>query len=73
MSISTTLFGEISHGITGQLQNPWQMVAEPRLKVTDVGEFVKCTCHTMSAGLTKSESPTATGTYFVLLGNKHVL
>jgi len=43
MSISTTLFGEISHAslfFTGQLQNPWQMLAEPwgsaepRLKIT---------------------------------------
>ena len=38
MSISTTLFGEI----TGQLRNPWQMLAEPwgsaepRLKNTAV-------------------------------------
>jgi len=32
MSISTTLFGKISHAslfITGQLRNPWQMLAEP--------------------------------------------
>jgi len=32
MSISTTLFGEIlqvSLFFTGQLQNPWQMLAEP--------------------------------------------
>jgi len=32
MSISTTLFGEISHAslfFTGQLRNPWQMLAEP--------------------------------------------
>ena len=32
MSISTTLFGKISHAslfITGQLWNPWQMLAEP--------------------------------------------
>jgi len=45
MSISTTLFGKISHAslfITGQLRNPWQMLAEPwgsaepRLKNTDL-------------------------------------
>jgi len=44
MSISTTFFGEISHAslfFTGQLRNPWQMLAEPwgsaepRLKNTD--------------------------------------
>ena len=32
MSISTTLFDEISHAslfFTGQLRNPWQMLAEP--------------------------------------------
>jgi len=32
MSISTTLFGEISHAslfFTGQLRNPWQMFTEP--------------------------------------------
>jgi len=32
MSISTTLFGEISHTslfFTGQLWNPWHMLAEP--------------------------------------------
>jgi len=32
MSISTRLFGKISHAslfITGQLRNPWQMLAEP--------------------------------------------
>jgi len=43
MSISTTLFDEISHAslfFTGQLRNPWQMLAEawgsvePRLKNT---------------------------------------
>jgi len=37
MSISTKLFGEISHAslfFTGQLRNPWQMLAEPRLKIT---------------------------------------
>jgi len=43
ISISTTLFGKISHAslfFTGQLQNPWQMLAEPwgsaqpRLKIT---------------------------------------
>jgi len=46
MSISTTLFDEISHAslfFTGQLRNPWQMLAEPwgsaepRLKITDLG------------------------------------
>jgi len=45
MSISTTLFGEISHAslfFTGQLRNPWQMLtepwgsAEPRLKNTEL-------------------------------------
>jgi len=45
MSISTTLFGEISHAslfFTGQLQNSWQMLVEPwgsakpRLKITGV-------------------------------------
>jgi len=45
MSISTTLFGKISHAslfITGQLRNPWQMLtepwgsAEPRLKNTAI-------------------------------------
>jgi len=43
MSISTTLFSEILHAslfFTGQLRNPWQMLAEPwgsaepRLKIT---------------------------------------
>jgi len=46
MSISTKLFGEISHAslfFTGQLRNPWQMLvetwgsAEPRLKITELG------------------------------------
>ena len=39
MSISTTLFGEISHAslfFTGQLRNPWQMLAEPKLKNTAI-------------------------------------
>jgi len=45
MSISTTFFGKISHAslfITGQLRNPWQMLAEPwgsvepRLKNTEL-------------------------------------
>jgi len=44
-SISTTLFSKISHAslfFTGQLRNPWQMLAkpwgstEPRLKNTDL-------------------------------------
>ena len=48
MSISTTLFGKISHAslfITGQLRNPWQMLAEPqgsvkpRLKNTGICVF----------------------------------
>jgi len=48
MSISTTLFGEISHAslfFTGQLRNPWQMLAEPwdsaepRLKNTALGSM----------------------------------
>jgi len=47
MSISTTLFGEISHAslfFTGQLRNSWQMLtepwgsAEPRLKNTGIGK-----------------------------------
>jgi len=51
MSISTTLFGKISHAslfITGQLRNPWQMLAEPwgsaepRLKNTVVRCFATC-------------------------------
>ena len=48
MSISTTLFDEISHAslfFTGQLRNPWQMLAEPwgsaepRLKNTEVSYY----------------------------------
>ena len=51
MSISTTLFGEISHAslfFTGQLRNPWQMLAEPwgsaepRLKNTGVINLGSC-------------------------------
>jgi len=54
MSISTTLFGEISHAslfFIGQLWNPWQMLAEPwgstepRLKITAVQyETNQCPC-----------------------------
>jgi len=48
LNISTTLSGVISHArlfITGQLWNPWQMLAEPKgsaepwLKIIDVGLF----------------------------------
>jgi len=50
MNISTTLFGEISHAslfFTGQLRNPWQMLAErwgsaePRLKNTALDDAWK--------------------------------
>ena len=50
MSISTTLFGEISHAslfFSGQLRNPWQMLAEtwgsaePRLKNTGLSPILK--------------------------------
>jgi len=77
MSISTTLFGEISHAslfFTGQLRNHWQMLAEPwgsaepRLKNTDVRTDVRKATRRTALSTTVFDALQSTATLYGVFG-----